>query len=62
MIGGRVTKEMRQMASNLIIVAKYGVDYDDCDVEARANPIGACEYDWFVADPSLEGCWKWLHS
>ncbi len=37
MIGGRITEDVLQMAPNLKIVARYGVGYDDCDVEAMTR-------------------------
>lgn len=37
MIGGRITEEVLQKTPNLKVVARYGVGYDDCDVEAMTR-------------------------
>jgi glyoxylate reductase len=37
MVGGEITEEVLQKAPNLKIVARYGVGYDDCDVEAMTR-------------------------
>jgi lactate dehydrogenase-like 2-hydroxyacid dehydrogenase len=37
MIGGRITEEILQKTPHLKVVARYGVGYDDCDVEAMTR-------------------------
>ena len=37
MVGGRITEQILHNASKLKVVARYGVGYDDCDVEAMTQ-------------------------
>lgn len=37
MVGGRINEKVLQKASRLKVVARYGVGYDDCDVDAMTR-------------------------